>query len=517
MAKITRIEQSDRPSAVVQSGGIDTSAATVAGIGADIMGSLAGAVGAEEMAERKRMAEALAAKQAIVDESDSTILQIQAERRATEMANSLKITYADNPNGALDEFFKSYPSEMSAVKEQSPNERVALMATKAAGNVFAATMKDLQSWAFSRQTERVKGNMAQYETYMSNKSRDYATTDELNAAFDVVDKQPLFDAVYGKGAADQRYALKQRMANSFVTSLSERSPVSARALLNKGGGFLGKYLKDDDFTALRRRTEVDAKNIESREMFNTLTKFNVRGNKLLSLANQGELDAGTIQLELDALSAQEQSVRNSVADKAISEEAGRRQLAAIEEQRKYVGAVKRFQAVNTDTEYVNDEDVPAEIWTKRKDIRDADGNVPLEQILQYRRMILDSAYGKKVSPGRAATLLAEAALIIPPAVAETADNTGTLFGFAMPWQTAEQAGAAAMNRELQKQAQAVADDPKLKSKIVMQYVTDFVEYAKKNNTLPSEDVAARLGGAAYYKVAKQPIPSYYREPTARAK
>ena len=97
MAIIPRINQGDRPSAVVNTT-MDTSAAAMIGSVADASGEMLATATAEEQNERRRLSEALEAKQKIVDSSNAGRVSLEFEDTHFKTLAQLEKDYADNPD-----------------------------------------------------------------------------------------------------------------------------------------------------------------------------------------------------------------------------------------------------------------------------------------------------------------------------------------------------------------------------------------------------------------------------------
>lgn len=504
MAKIPRIDLGNRESSVGASlSPLDTSSSAMIGTVAGISEAAMGVATAAELRERKRQADAMDAKQKIVDASDTGRLTTQFEGQLFSIEDKLHAEFADNPTAALDEYVKRAREVSPQIVAQAPkdNDFVKLAVTQGNEANISSGLARMHTWVAQRQTERVKGNLALVEFKTVNAARDYTSIDQLKNAFSRLDANPEFDMVYGGKATEKRNLLKADMAKAQLESQSEHSPISTRKLLDKGSGFYGGYLKPDDFVSLRAKTERDALNLADTRMLDTLTSFGERGNKLLSFANAGMADASVIFTERTDLEARRRAI---IDDSELSPDAKSRQFAEIEKQKKFIDAAELWQARNTRAEYIGDDDVPAEVWVQRDKVF-ANDNPPLASILEYRQMILDAANNKRVSPAKATMLMQEVGLATPAAIVGAKDNEGWFF-----WKNDVQAGTRAAKREIDKNANENPLSAKAEGRVYSKYVELYTAAQKRTGQMPNREGMIKLARQAFYLATDTEMPKGLR-------
>ena len=501
MAKIPRINQGDRPSAV-SFPTLDTSVANIVGSIGDVAGEMLNTVTAEEMAERRRLAQALAAKQRIVDESNAGRVSLEFEDTNFKTLAALEADYADTPEVIPQKYTEIMREQAEAIrKREDVNDTVKLMAVKASESTLSSGLRAAYSISSNLQTKQVKGNRIQKDIYLVNSARDLISPQQLQGLFSTIDADPEFDRVYGKNADNERFEVKLRAAKAQLETFSEKNPLSAKKMLDSGKGFYGKYLKENDFTALKDKTKRDALHLADTRMFETLTGFGERGSLLLKAATAGEANAAVISTERAKVEVER---RRIIDDKELSEDAKKEQFAEIEKHNKFIDAVELWQSRTTHSKYIGDDDVPAEVWVKRNEIFAKD-DPSLSELMEYRKMVLDVANDKRMSPAKATTLMQEIGLATPAAVQGAKDNTGWPF-----WKNDIQAGTRAAQREIEINTSESPLSPKAESRVYSEYVKLYTDAQKQTGRVPNRADLIKMAKQAFYLATDTPMPKGLR-------
>lgn len=502
MAKIPRINQGDRPSATYNPT-LDTSVANIMGSIGDVAGEALATVTAEEMAERQRLSMALAAKQRIVDESNAGMVELEFEDTSFKTLAALERDYADTPEVIPQKYTEIMREQAAAIRNREDiNDTVKLMAVKGAESILSSGLRQAYSISSNLQTKQVKGNRIQKDIYLVNSARDLTSPQQLQVMFEGIDADPEFDHLYGKNAADERYEVKLRAAKAQLETFSETHPLTARKMLDSGKGFYGKYLKENDFTSLREKTKRDALHMADTRMFETLTGFGERGSLLLRAATAGEANASVISTERAKVEADRRRIIDNLE---LSADAKKAQFAEIEKHNKFIDAVELWQSRTTHSKYIGDDEVPAEVWVKRNEIFSED-NPSLSDLMEYRKMVLDVANDKRMSPAKATTLMQEIALATPAAVQGAKDNTGYWFWF----KNDVQAGTRAARREIEINTSDSPLSPKAESRVYSEYVRLYTDAQKQSGKAPTRADLIKMAKQAFYIATDTPMPKGLR-------
>lgn len=510
MAKIPRINQGALPSTARVD--MPSVAAHPLAAGVDMLGGIAEsaleAATVEEIRERKKLAEALAAKQAIVDQSDITRLNLEFENQNFKLIADLEGEFADNPEAMPEEYLKRTREMQMRLKDESytvANERVRLAAMKNAESTISSGLRAVYSRVSSLQTKKVQDNLTKNEYALINSARDLSGPEQLSALFSRIDENPEYEALYGAKAEEERRDVKSKAAKAQIESLSERQPITARRMLESGKGFYGKFLKPEDFQSLRGKTERDALNRGDVLMLEDMVSFGERGNVLLDLANAGKADAAVIFSQREALEARKRTVIDDVnllpADR-------QRRMDLIDREAKFIDAVEQFQTRNTRTEYVSDDETPPEIWRMREKILGPEAELDentLAGILDYRSRLLKATVDKKMSPGRAATLMKEIALAMPAAIKESQANDGWWV-----FQNPVEAGTRALKAEIEERTAGEGLPPEVDARATMEYVKAYTRAQAESGEMPSKADMVKMARRAYYLATQRPLPKDLR-------
>lgn len=501
MAQIPRINQGERPSGVY-SPTRDNSLAHIAGALGDLSGAALETATAKEQSERRRLAEAAALKQDLVDTSDAGVLGLQTQRRIGEISEGLKEAYKDNPKAAVDAYMDAVRPEVEVLKQQAPNPRVALMATKEAEGHIASGLTKLQSWSLSQDTARVKGNLATKEFERINAAVNYTSTVQLQNDFDTIDADPEYDTVYGAGAPEARRDIKARMARAQIERFSQSvDPVQARAMLADGKGFYGKYLKDTDLTALYNGTEADAFNFANRDELNTVVKYSKSKAVLVQAALRGLADVADFSSEERKINTAIEGVPN---ERGLTKEAKAKKIARLNLELSDLKAIKVLQSRNLDQHYVAIGDTPSEVWTARRDLLDmgdAGDAATLDAVMNYERLIMKASGDKKMSPGRATTLMQEAEILKKEALGRATGDTGKFYS-----RNDLQTGELAIEQEVSWATNGRGLPPEIRGKVTEKFVSDYLDAISATGKRPDTEEIKKIARRAYYKVRKIGVP-----------
>jgi hypothetical protein len=251
MAKIPRIEQGDRPSATY-SPTIDASVQGMVGSIADVSETLLKEATAAERAEQQRMAEALAQKQKIVDESNAGRVSMEFEGDHFKTLAELESGYADTPEKIPALYTEIMRERAEAIRlREDINDNVKLSATKSAESTMSSGLRQAYSISSALQTKQVKGNLAGDVNLIANQAAYLPSVGavETYAAQQLERVRPMMQTVYGKEASVEEEKLLGDIARRYAANAARNAPLQAGAEL-KESVFLKRHLSETEHASL---------------------------------------------------------------------------------------------------------------------------------------------------------------------------------------------------------------------------------------------------------------------------
>ena len=226
MAKIPRIDQGDRPSGIPDPIALNTSTADMIGSATSTSEAAMGVATGFAIREQKRLAEAMEAKQRIVDASDVGRLTTKFESTVYQIEDNLHKEFADNPAAAVDEYMKRSREALPVSVFGAPNDTVKLGVTQGNESTISSGVARMHSWVSSRQTERVKGNAELAMTAAINDAAYLGSANAVGAYRDriIAKLMPEAEMVYGVEAGARMKKLSSAIVKRYSAYAAKHEP-----------------------------------------------------------------------------------------------------------------------------------------------------------------------------------------------------------------------------------------------------------------------------------------------------
>lgn len=439
--KIPRINQGDRPSAVVGLGRLDNSMAGVAGALGDVADTALGIATNAELAERKRLAEAMAAKQKIVDTLDAGARTGDFEESARSLSDSLKQQYADNPTEAIEVFRKEAETLATDQVSSATNDNVRLDLAQATQSRILSMTRELHDWVSAKQTQNAKGNMVKMLNTTANNAASYGSAAALERGIATAGQQlrPLLEMAYGDKAGDEEQKLYGNMAKRYADAAAQNSPLQLAAEL-ESSSTLKANLSPDDHAALVKAAEKGYMGLKDRRDYNLAKAAFEDNDALAGLVGSPDF--------VNAAAAKETALveqRKTLAvDPSLKPADRKTQTEAIDAQLERITALKSIAYKQADLTATDDPKVLQDLWQYQDEMfgkkakKSAKENLTL--LLAQQDRLIKARDSKQISYGMFKTMFDDTALAYKAASAEEESNTGFLW-----WVDAREAGNRVLN------------------------------------------------------------------------
>jgi hypothetical protein len=226
MAKIPRIDLGDRPSGIPAPIPLDTTTSDIIGSVTATSAAAMGVATGAAIREQKRLAEAMEAKQRIVDASDVGQLTTRFESNIYKLEDELHKEFAQNPAAAVDEYMKRAREILPQNVEAAPNDRVKLGATQGNESTISSGVARMHNWVSSRQTQRVKGNTELAMTAAINDAAYMGSADAVGAYRDriIAKLTPEAEMSYGAEAGEKMKKLSSAIIKRYSAYAAKHEP-----------------------------------------------------------------------------------------------------------------------------------------------------------------------------------------------------------------------------------------------------------------------------------------------------
>jgi hypothetical protein len=426
---------------------IDTLAADITGA----LGKLAGTgyeIAADvEARESKRLADALAAKQAIVDEVEATRRAGDFEEAAVGLSDSLQQKHWSDPQNAIPEYIAEARRQADEQIRTAPNAEVGLQLARATASRISAGTRDLHSWVSARQTQKAKADLTAMTNHVTRGAESVGTPDAL--ASYLADKEtslaPVFQKVYG-GEADARMAaLKRDATRAFVSVGGERDPLGMLNALDARSGPLVDHLSSSDREALRKETKASFDGYGKAREMETLKKNVGHNRDVFDAFQAGSLDAGTMYSLQRTLAEEQKAIK---VDKRLSPEQKAAQGTLLAERAAFLDAMEKARRRQTQFDAEDAPGTVAELIQQQHALFKAENGVKGNDLSEWSKQqtrLMEAFGDKKISQSTYNTMFKELALALPDAATAEGKKTGWDF-YVYQWRTPREAGVAEMNR-----------------------------------------------------------------------
>ncbi len=503
MAKIPRIEQGDRPSAVRDVMPADPTGVALAGALAGVSEVGLDIATKDYLREQQKRAEAMDRIQKIEDASDAGRITSAFENDLFALEDSVKKEFPDSTEDALGAFNKRAQELAPQTVDKGRNDFVKLAVAQHTQTSISSGQSRLHTWAVSRKVSKIKGNLAVSRLDEVRSARSMGKPG-LELSFAKIDADPQYDMVFGEDAPLEREKQKAEMTKANVETMSEYAPASTGKALEDPNGFYALNLMPDDLPNLKAKTIRDGKNLEDKAMFTTLGSFGAEGDRLLKAISVGEADAATIAEDRTKLEAKRRAI---VDDVEKTPEATARLLAEVEKHKKFLDSAEKWMAQNTAPEYVSTGNAPRELLLEREKVLTAE-EPSVSALLTYRQNVLNAALDRRMSPGQFNTFSAEIALKLDPALNRLKDKTG----FWAFLRSDEQQGSKALKDTIEMKTYGEGISPKQEMAAYEIYIQKCNDHATRpggDGTVPLDN-RLKYAKQAYYYAVGMPVPKALR-------
>ena len=427
MAKVPRIEQGDRPSGTY-SPTIDASVQAMVGSVADVSETLLKEATAAERAEQQRMAEALAQKQKIVDESNAGRVSMEFEGDHFKTLAELESGYADTPEKIPALYTEIMRERAEAIRlREDINDNVKLSATKSAESTMSSGLRQAYSISSALQTKQVKGNLAKSRIEFTGSAIGQRSPEAVQALADKFTAQERgnFVAAFGAEADAQMQKAVSEAYLAWGKNFTHEHPdeyLAADKTLIKGN-------IPEHYTELDEGARSSLKGMLRRNLNDTFVSAVRRGSEVTTAYAEGTLDIPTILSSREAWKAQIDAI---LLNPGLTPEQKKTQTAPITRELEVLKITEDMLRSEMKAEAIPDDELPAEITMERQRIFGRDKKSrprakSLDELLEYKKMLTVAHLKKNISPGTYATLVKEADLSMTVTVNKERKNTWSLF------------------------------------------------------------------------------------------
>lgn len=428
MAKISRIDQGNRPSAVGGMPQVDTSAGDIfGGLGAVAKAGFEVAV-SREAAEQKRWAEAMAEKQRIINSTRAGSAEIQFNEMARQAQDAAYEQYADKPEDAIGAIHESTEKiRLEVMKSLEGQPEVQLQFTRAAQNSRDNMVKEAHVWAEARRTQQAKDRIVGYAQAQANAAwRNKGNSAWVKTTFEDIDANKNIDAIYGKGAAEFRKKTKNDVLHRWAQATSEAMPFTMRQLMDSKGNFLEQGLTSDQFKEVREKTAKDAEKIGDNMRFNRIVHYSGKDSELSRMLESGA-DVGA-EITTDRMAADDAEIAAIDANRQLTPKQKAAQKADILAHKEFLSAIANVNYINAKDDVGTDADSP-KLWEKMREFGSLSADKrnpqrPLSILNEVRRQAVISRGAGKLTKGTFDAIIKEVDLQTPSAVAYERGDTG---------------------------------------------------------------------------------------------
>ena len=428
MAKIPRVQQGDRPSAVV--GGVPQ-VSSLPGAIAKGLGRLA-ETGYEitadmEAREARRLQEVLERKQAIVDKVASTRAAGDFEESSFGLSAAIQQQFWDAPEKAPAAYIEAIRKQADDTIKGAANATQALDLVQATASRSATGAREMHDWASARQTQKAKGDIEGMANQFSARAEQLpGGIDSLANHLRDADKlAPLIRQALGPADAEARVTkMKSDATFAYFDVKGDQDPVAVLSALDSGKEGDPQY---DNLTAaqrstLRQKTKASLKGLGETQKWDILKGSANKYRDVYDALISGKLNAKT---ELALQRANTENRKKIAINPALNDAQRKEQTAILEKEAKYLDTVSEVRRLAIPNSGVDDEGVKAALLQRQQELLGSkDKTRDLGALLDHQNDVMAAVLDKKLTPGRADTMLKEIALDIPKAGEAESKNTG---------------------------------------------------------------------------------------------
>lgn len=447
MAKIPRIDLGDRPSGIPDPIALNTTTADMIGSATSTSAAAMNAATTAALRERKRLAEAMEAKQRIVDASDIGQLTTRFESHIYKLEDDLHQEFAQNPAAAVDEYIKRAREILPQNVEAAPNDRVKLGATQGNESAISSGVARMHSWVSQQQTRRIKGNLALDINEAANNAAGLGSAQSVEgyAARITAKLTPMLQATYSPEEAIKEIdKLNSAIANRYGAAAAKNHPLQFSAELTSSS-FLKRNLSDTEHAALSTAADKGYMGLKDKLDMDQAKEAFASGEKLAGLVGAEEF-VSAAAAKTQALTEQK---KFAAIDPSLKPADRKAKIAQIDRQLTLIESLKSIAYKQADITATDDPKELQTLWTfqdalfGKKAKKSAKSDLSL--LVDQQERLITARDSKQISYGNFKTLFDDVSFAYKKAIEGETDNTSHWFF----WQDAREAGNAEINRRLE--------------------------------------------------------------------
>ena len=480
MAKIPRVSQGDRPSAV-PSGPLPTAGEAVGIIKAvgglvDIGVKIAAEV---EEKEARILQKAREDKQAIVNEVAAGRMAGDFEETLSGYAERFKKELWDNPEEASGQLLDAGRLLADRQLEQAPNTQVGLTSARHNNVRIGAAVREMENWAQSRQTQKAKGDAEAIINRAAGAAEHLTSMPQLGTLLAGVEPRygEMLRSVFGPQAEEKLNEVRERAVEGFVLVNGARDPVGVLAALDAGSGPLVDYATPGKRDTWRRKTELSLENRGETAKRDLLFSATGETRTAVEMLNQGRLDAGTVlALQNRNINAQKAMAINPSYTKTQRDD----QIALLKKQGEILDAIEdiRRRGTKYDPAEQVDGDTAA-LFEMDKTMRKLNGQKDLLILAEQQDRLILLRRERKISEAKYQTMWATVNLALTKALEAEAKKTG--HGPLGLFQSAREAGNEELNSLFKGELKNATPKQQLEAR--MNYARQYIEATKDDREI----------------------------------
>lgn len=504
MPQIPAVDYGQRPDSGVPRAVLPADGSAGIEKGANAIEGLGDMAYKDEAAHQKALDDALKAKQKIVDTVTATRSAGDFEEQLRNQADAIQKQLVDTPDKAPDAFTESARRLADDMLKAAPNSEVGLALAQKSGSVINQMTGEMHSWAQLRMTQKAKSDMTVMVNQATRGAEDQGSVAGLEAYARVkhATLDPLFEHLTGDHK-DAKIKFDNELAKAWVTAAGARDPVGTMKALDSKDGFLVKNLSGEDRDHLRKQTESSFTGMGKFKTMGVLKEgIDLTGNAY-DLFRKGELNSGTVYSLAKSIEQKKMAVS---LDPNMNKESRDAQLSSLDLQAKTLQALDDANRKQSGFDAADDDRTRAKLIEDGDKLfgKDAGTNAKdLGEILKFRHDLAVAYAGNQITRSTFGTMDKHLSLILPRSMSKETGNTGTFFGFGLPWQSARQAGNVALNDYLDPKNGMLGNlTPKQQSDarvLYMEYLNNAMEQGQTIDEASTQSMARK---SAYYVAGK---------------
>lgn len=447
MAKIPRIEQGGRPSAVVGPVDINLSLAetaaslsTLAKVGETITADT-------EKTEAKRLRKIEAAKQAILDEVDAGVRASAFEQDLRDLSKNIRDNNFDDPDRAVTEFTRLAQERAEKEISETPNAVVALKVTKSSNSRVLVDTRQMASWSSDRKTQKAKGDVSEMVNRATRGAEDETSSRGLVVYLEEQEAKllPLLRGVLGNEAQDRMDRMKSEAVEAWASSFGELHPFEVLKVLDQKSGPLVDHLTGDQRKQIRTETRQSVEKLPKISAINSIKEGMEQNPDLFNLYEDGALKAAIVGAHKRSIENQLKVIE--IDDRGFNDAQKKEMKAPLESRLKFLKALDKLNRLGMKYDAVDNSKRIGALFRESNDLfKKNEGQKGKDLILWLKHLtnLTEAAADKEISESTYSALFKKVSLALPKAAQKARENTGWDFGFRV-WRDGQQAGNDELN------------------------------------------------------------------------